>query len=524
MLQAMDVLTDKENWNRKVVDVDIASNWKSELMTAISMSEKAADYVLAELIHKAKIFETSGLVTSYDADVVKSDAAVPQKLKHAMRMAIAPLENQRDLEKDWHPGSDEKVLDLVHPSLFPVVYGRSNILEDELLGLEDCVGACGKGLTLGIKTGEQLSNAYSLKFQWLPCEVDFKGERATARIASYINNLHPDRYQELYKVIGEVIECAVPLWNQTLSGWGRARTNLRRVPYSEVEYIVDRQEAPDRPTQQEDETEDEFLYREDDWWKEAIPRYIRHPEPSEFKPPETKTVIDLKDDYGEQGLQVIVKLANIHLSPDKPVYDGGTWHVEGQYNEHICATALYYYDTENITESRLSFRQSSDVEPSMDIGYEQNDDAWLSIIFGCKNEENTAQELGSIACKEGRLVTFPNILQHRVRPFELADKAKPGHRKILALFLVDPNIRVISTANVPPQQKHWWADRVREATSLGTLPPEIFNHIIELVDEFPIGMSEAKELRLELMDERKIFVQKHEQQTFLDEYFSLCEH
>jgi len=27
---------------------------------------------------------------------------------------------------------------------------------------------------------------------------------------------------------------------------------------------------------------------------------------------------------------VIVKLANIHLTPDKPTYKGGSWHVEGR--------------------------------------------------------------------------------------------------------------------------------------------------------------------------------------------------
>ncbi|PNP56335.1 hypothetical protein FNYG_15370 [Fusarium nygamai] len=53
-------------------------------------------------------------------------------------------------------------------------------------------------------------------------------------------------------------------------------------------------------------------------------------------------------------------MANIHLAPEKPKYDGGSWHVEGQLNEHICATALFYYDSDNITEPRLSFRARAD--------------------------------------------------------------------------------------------------------------------------------------------------------------------
>jgi hypothetical protein len=35
-----------------------------------------------------------------------------------------------------------------------------------------------------------------------------------------------------------------------------------------------------------------------------------------------------------------VKLANIHLTPEKPSYDGGTWHVEGQLNENMLVRSL----------------------------------------------------------------------------------------------------------------------------------------------------------------------------------------
>lgn len=41
---------------------------------------------------------------------------------------------------------------------------------------------------------------------------------------------------------------------------------------------------------------------------------------------EVKKTVDLR---GEM-IQVIVKLANIVLTPEKPVYGGGTWHVEGE--------------------------------------------------------------------------------------------------------------------------------------------------------------------------------------------------
>lgn len=46
---------------------------------------------------------------------------------------------------------------------------------------------------------------------------------------------------------------------------------------------------------------------------------------------------------------MIVKLANIMLTPEKPTYSGGVWHVEGMNNEHIVASGIYYYDSENIS-------------------------------------------------------------------------------------------------------------------------------------------------------------------------------
>jgi len=194
-----------------------------------------------------------------------------------------------------------------------------------------------------------------------------------------------------------------------------------------------------------------------------------------------------------------------------------------QQNEHICATALYYYDTVNITESRLSFRQQTADTTRDEIIYEQGYHDWLPEVFGCEQDGPTVQYVGDVVTKEGRLLTFPNVFQHRVESFQLLDKSKPGHRKILALFLIDPHIRIISSANVPCQQREWWAQEILGHGLFRTLPVEIQNELICHVEEFPIGIEEAKKLRLELMEERKAFVKRHEDQ-FMSEAFSLCEH
>ena len=239
-----------------------------------------------------------------------------------------------------------------------------------------------------------------------------------------------------------------------------------------------------------------------------------------------KPPLNLREEFKDRGLQVIVKLANIHLAPDNPKYAGGTWHVEGQLNEHICATALYYYDCANITESRLAFRQQSAPPDRPDIEYEQWWHKWLSDVYGFRNEDATVQYLGDVRAQQGRLLTFPNIFQHRVLPFKLADPSQPGHRKILALFLVDPHIRVISSANVPCQRRDWWEEEVERSRALPSkLPLEMKREIMGNIEDgdFPMSLEEAKKLRLELMKERKRYGRMQDRQ-FQEAIFSLCEH
>jgi hypothetical protein len=63
---------------------------------------------------------------------------------------------------------------------------------------------------------------------------------------------------------------------------------------------------------------------------------------------------------------------------------------------------------------------------------------------------------GRQTTKAGRALAWPNLFQHRVSPFKLADPSNPGHPKILAIFLVNPTQdRVVSATDVPPQQAAW---------------------------------------------------------------------
>jgi hypothetical protein len=92
-----------------------------------------ADWCLDELRHKATLVpDGSGSAPPlivYNGDVVKSDNIVPVEFKKSLQDAVNIFQDKiPESLKDWHPRSDEKVWDLVHPSLFPMVYGRTRVL------------------------------------------------------------------------------------------------------------------------------------------------------------------------------------------------------------------------------------------------------------------------------------------------------------------------------------------------------------------------------------------------------------
>ncbi|KAF8330212.1 hypothetical protein F5887DRAFT_97981 [Amanita rubescens] len=569
MMRLMNQLTDKPNWHKKVFDDDIANKWKQEALATdgIDITPEMFDWCIEELRVKAGIFEKSGMVTAYDADVVKSDSAVSEELRNALIKSVKPLEDVPPNQKDWHPGSDGKVLDLVHPSLFPLVYGVSRILTDSITNLEDCIERCGEGIVCNVfrdekswypdpkgknihstyRDPETPITGYSNDFQWLPCNVDISGDRA--RITSYINNLRPQYHKDLYSIIEQIIDCSIPLWNITLTrqillkkqgrldkrdidfgAWIQGKSEDRKITRMQYNTAfpagVDKQgvydlmdQFDDLPSTQPNAGRFELLPV-----LACIQAHFDNVEAASTYSTELgEGMVDLKKYFGKEGLQIIVKLANIHLTPEKPEYDGGTWHVEGQLNEHICATALYYYDNENITPSHLAFRQfvHTDDAGRMTIDYPQEYHRWLPDVFGCNTDGSPIQDVGSVETRQGRLLTFPNILQHQVQPFKLLDPAKPGHRKILALFLVDPHDKVISTANVPCQRADWWSESIGK-TGLDKLPFELKDEIFKQVD-FPMTMDKAEEFRLKLMGERSKFTVDYNK--FFEECsFSLCEH
>jgi hypothetical protein len=97
-----------------------------------------------------------------------------------------------------------------------------------------------------------------------------------------------------------------------------------RIPFTKVEYEDD---GSTEPEGLEDETDDEYEERLSAWYES---RKIIKPEPGEFKVVGEEDKPNFVEDFAEGKIQVIVKLANIELTPERPEYEGGSWHIEGQ--------------------------------------------------------------------------------------------------------------------------------------------------------------------------------------------------
>ncbi|KAK3339955.1 hypothetical protein B0T25DRAFT_365827 [Lasiosphaeria hispida] len=640
MLNLMDRLTDKPNWHEKLFDDQIVAKWRDEALAqpedalyaqiiedrhgdkelplptrARIISPASFDFCISELRGKAAYFRETGLIWTLNSKeniVVKSDTLVPTHVREGLKAAFVKLHADQADSPDWHPWTSDMVQDLVHPSMYPFVYGRSNFIREEVVGVSDAVDKwAGKGHSIP-KTeieeplprnpqnffwaggyGAPIPDEYwSSTYQWLPSNLAFQDD-GTVRFTSYINSLHPKKHQEIYDVVEKLIDISLPAWDAVLHG----RSQLSQDPTDKGD-DVSIQTRFDLPPEANEITEDEIYealnlemiaayeekngtieIREEDlrWEQDKDAARIRHkwrkvrepiyPEPREYEPVTYVREDSIRRKFKDNGLQVIVKMATIELTPEKPDFPAGGWHIEGQMNEHIAATSLYYLDSENITPSHLSFRMQVDGEQEeLQELLGQDSYEYFERIFGGSLGPSGGeagpclQNFGSLETRQGRLLAFPNVFQHRVSPFSLQDRTKPGHRRFIALWLVDPHRRIISTANVPPQQLDWWAESVFGAESSNVakseIPPELLHLLLEqglakklnlpedvtkaLTSRLPAEImdmvrnegvlpeglmtpAEALQHRIALMEERSQFHQLSKQ-NWEALTFSFCEH
>ncbi|RAL16006.1 DUF4246 domain-containing protein [Aspergillus homomorphus CBS 101889] len=219
--------------------------------------------------------------------------------------------------------------------------------------------------------------------------------------------------------------------------------------------------------------------------------------------------VQLERQFREKGLQVVVEIAHIKLTPDNPIYTGEShFHTERLRNNRITATSLYVVKCKNLTTAHLAFEHEDKVHAA-ELEY-QVPEALATVLdvdyweWYKEKPPRALHAFGSVPLPEGRLVSWPNTYQSRQEPFRLVDPSQPGNLTLIKLRLVDPHYRICSTQNVPPQQDDWWAAAARQAARLDQrLPPELVLSVMDHVKDWPMSAAEAEGLRTKLQFEHE---------------------
>ncbi|OMJ20735.1 hypothetical protein AYI70_g3922 [Smittium culicis] len=496
----------------------------------------AIKYAFDELDYHANNFSTYNVLPGPVDRTFISDTVIPLNLNESLICLASKLEAamKKNLNIQLYPNN--QTLDLIDPSLYPVVFGETraiskNLEPDHVVDWKSVIGAGDisnviHNLHNNLNSTTHSTNSvakydcYSSKYQWLPTEfgIDSAGN---AKILSYINNLHPDTHKELYTTIEKIFQLFIPLIQNTLidSITSNIINRSPRIP-TDSYYDESFEEFSERiciseglltKTQSLNSKSDKFDI--DDLEIDIIEDlYDRYDEEKIVEPPNNinfdparllnnQTTIDLSN----TRLQVFVKIESITLTPENPKYHGELYHVDGIQNECIASSAIYVYDLNNVSETQLDFCVQV-VDPS----FEYDSDMAVELIYDLDFEgKNCFQRIGHINANLNKCIAYPNIYKHKLSPFELIDDTKPGHCKLLYFFLVDPSKRIISSAIVPPQQKSWFCTELNKSQNkVNSLPYEISQLIFNKLN-WPMSSAIANDHRVKLINERNALLAKN---------------
>ncbi|KAL3691358.1 hypothetical protein R1sor_005009 [Riccia sorocarpa] len=231
----------KNKWEEKVNDDTICKKYKTEAVDQLGISPEIVDTAMKELQEEArhilakpqnedhasavKAFpplsdsdlqeikaEVAAIKAKIQDQMVEAleeedngvwfvDKVVPKRLKELLMSRLDAIANSK--HKDFHPGSNDQVQDLIHPSLFPYIENTSPI---------------NPGVTLPLKSEIAMYRQQyeDSTYQWLPSEFSVDSE-GCIKIQSYINNLEEAPNRDLYKAIELIFELFLPMFEKLRS-------------------------------------------------------------------------------------------------------------------------------------------------------------------------------------------------------------------------------------------------------------------------------------------------------------------
>lgn len=408
-------ILNKRGWRDKITDTNTTTKWRNEI-SQMKLSDTDivepgdVDRLFSHLLQELHFYSDSVPVTYSPTGmhgVTISDSLIQPPLLANIQLLLRPLELDAIRRRDFHPGSNDLVIDVVHPSMYCLVYGRTmfsrnpcSLAGDDIFQWKETPGDHARLRSRDIST----------KSQWIPADVTVSQDGANVTFESYINGLKKCAdNRELYECIETVLKNVLPLLEIALQSrdidvpqripeidsidspdrdeWARGVFELYKQGLYPASTTTDGAQSNDEPrleigseilqsndngqSEESDDSQfDEFcgtILNEDDR-PVSIPMLPARLDTERL----SALVVRPNNALSGRRLQVIVKVATIRLTPEAPTYGGGKWHIEGMENEAIVATAILYYSCSNITQSKLSFRHAYDSDSRLP-SYEQYD-------------------------------------------------------------------------------------------------------------------------------------------------------
>ncbi|KAL5035774.1 hypothetical protein BDV3_005628 [Batrachochytrium dendrobatidis] len=501
-LHVLAYILNEPSWWISIGTPEIVQRWLSEMSNvAATMDQPSLDMDM--VISLARHLADTSVCTLDDGSIIvpgpvvgtlSSSNAIPMLLQARLVAHTRILEDIPEEHKDWlmtcrstttmgtsdtAVSSDKNELSLVHPSLFCLYYNHTMIKLDSRKNLQRMQPPWSQFVGSGNQiarvpnrgiTGPWLTR--SLRFQWLPSEV-VVSPSGVPTITSYINNLHPSHHSELYQDITDIFQQFIPLFEKQVSLLMSLPSISRLLTVNQSADSLN-----DLSSSDSEESDD-----------------VSHGSTTDTSSDSTNAphtnIPKANVSFKGRRLQIIIKLSQIHVSPNHPEYIGEQWCFDGNANEAIVATGIYAYDVSDmVTPPTIEFRSPVTPRPE---NRSNNAAGHILDRHGLAAGSFTNQDLGSIVLKQGQCVTYPNILQHRLNPIRLLDPFKDqcAHCKFLTFYLVDPSKTIVSTAAVPPQQIGW----VTDAMSCSECIPQLPNEVLRLIAQYLPGVVTASVAR-----------------------------
>ncbi|KAH1501045.1 hypothetical protein KXX24_008769 [Aspergillus fumigatus] len=560
----------KMRWEELVFDASTMQTWRSEAMAQFPLiSPKTWDWCEAELRDKAQRWQETGLIMVLNAasGVCKSDTIIPPSVAMEIQGFVNSALKESDGQMDWAPASNQQVWNLIDPSLYPLVRERTRVLVSSgSVPLEKTLDAYGQGeapppLHEDRHDWEVEKYIYSLRYQWLPCEVEFCGPAGSTdvRITSYVNNLHPREQRPFYRVLESVISKTIEPWNQALirlafAGPLWAGREPMRIRTFGVEWDNRYpQWAEDLPT-----TLDVDKSTED--YPRALARLKEYLSLPEYGLKVQWSYIEIPADWeATLSLREVVNIKYSRMFRFQHSEPGTTYSYE-DWKAGRTAHAIKSHEIKDPMVHNEILRAKDEVDHQFQTVKLQDEfrEKGLQIIVklggielapdnpsflgedwhvdGLANEHIAGValycfDLGNVANPR---ISFAHEISMDADDFSFSyfnwdipylerlfgvQNEKPSFQELgsvstwtLSLFdlwLVDPYYRIRSTRNVPPQRLDWWEQEARShLSSAHPLPQELADQIITEAGLWLMNLPEAQHHRRERAKEEALAYEK----------------